>query len=134
MTDDLFREIGYVRKNDGAINTPSTSWRATPFLKIDKQNDLQIRAYDGITNEYKNICYCAFYDANYNFISAYNTGRTVNGYYEGVVPISSIPSNAEYIRCSCIGINRLDCYVRPFDEYNILLDLQLKKCKNTDFK
>lgn len=123
-----------MRKNDGAINTPSTSWRATPFLKIDKQSDLQIRAYDGITDIYKNIAFCAFYDANYNFISAYDTGNTVNGYYEGVVPISSIPSNAEYIRCSCIGTNRLDCYVRPFDEYNILLDLQLKKSKNTDFK
>lgn len=70
MTEDLFREIGYVQKSNGELHLPSTSWRTTPYLKIDKRNDLQIRAYNGVKNEYRNVCFCAFYDANYKYISA----------------------------------------------------------------
>ena len=66
MTEDLFREIGYVQKSNGELHLPSTSWRATPYLKIDKRNDLQIRAYNGVQNEYRNVCFCAFYDAIIN--------------------------------------------------------------------
>lgn len=134
MTEDLFREIGYVQKSNGELHLPSTSWRTTPYLKIDKRNDLQIRAYNGVKNEYRNVCFCAFYDANYKYISAYDTGVETNGYCEKTISVSEIPANAEYIRCSCIVTHRLECYVRPFDEYNILLDLHLKKSKNSDFK
>jgi hypothetical protein len=87
-----------------------------------------------VKNEYRNVCFCAFYDANYKYISAYDTGVETNGYCEKTISVSEIPANAEYIRCSCIVTHRLECYVRPFDEYNILLDLQLKKSKNSDFK
>ena len=73
---NLFLGVGYVRKDNGNINTPSTSFRSTPFIPIDVTKDLQIKAYEGVTNL---MAFCAFYDSDYKFISVWQPGGATDG-------------------------------------------------------
>ena len=119
---NLFLGIGYVRKDNGNINTPSTSFRSTPFIPIDVTKDLQIKAYEGVTNL---MAFCAFYDSDYKFISVWQPGGASNGTRTAVIPAAQIPANAVYVRCSGHG-NTTDNYVIPFDLYNVLVNLATK--------
>lgn len=119
---NLFLGIGYVRKDNGNINTPSTSFRSTPFIPIDVTKDLQIKAYEGVTNP---MAFCAFYDSDYKFISAWQPGGASNGTRTAVIPAAQIPANAVYVRCSGHGTTT-DNYVIPFDLYNVLVNLATK--------
>lgn len=119
---NLFLGIGYVRKDNGNINTPSTSYRSTPFIPIDVTKDLQIKAYEGVT---KLMAFCAFYDSDYKFISAWQPGGASDGTRTAVIPAAQIPANAVYVRCSGHGTTT-DNYVIPFDLYNVLVNLATK--------
>lgn len=119
---NLFLGVGYVRKDNGNINTPSSNLTNTPFLPIDRTKDLQIKAYEGVTSM---IAFCAFYDSDYKFISAWQPGGATDGTRTATIPAAQIPANAVYIRCS--GHHTVtDNYVIPFDLYNVLVNLATK--------
>lgn len=119
---NLFLGVGYVRKDNGNINTPSYSYTNTPFIPIDPTKDLQIKAYEGVTNL---MAFCAFYDSDYKFISVWQPGGAVDGTRTATIPAAQIPANTVYIRCSGY-VNTTDNYVIPFDLYNVLINLATK--------
>ena len=119
---NLFLGVGYVRKDNGNINTPSSNFTNTPFLPIDRTKDLQIKAYEGVTNL---MAFCAFYDSDYKFISVWQPGGAADGTRTATIPANQIPENTVYIRCS--GLRTVtDNYVIPFDLYNVLVNLSTK--------
>lgn len=99
-----FSMVGYVHKRTGDI-TPDLGFVCTRFIRINNRSvSITISGYSGRDD---NAALCAFYDIRYNLISVVNspTQGIVENY---VVPASSIPSNAMFMRsCStAIHVNR----------------------------
>lgn len=124
---NLFLGVGYIRKDNGKVYTPASNFTNTPFLPIDRTKDLQIKAYEGVTNL---MAFCAFYDNDYKFISVWQPGGATDGARTATIPADQIPANTAYIRCS--GTKTvMDNYVIPFDLYNVLVNLATKTDVNT---
>lgn len=119
---NLFLGVGYVRKDNGNIYTPAYNFTNTPFIPIDPTKDLQIKAYEGVTNL---MAFCAFYDSDYKFISVWQPGGSADGSRTATIPAAQIPANTVYIRCSG-HVSKTDNYVIPFDLYNVLVNLATK--------
>lgn len=99
-TGNLFFYNGVNR--DG---TENLTVLGTPFIKIDKNFDIQVKA-DEAPSTYSPL---NFYDKDLNFISAVISGSA--GIKEITILKENIPSDAEYIRCSVNTIN-INPYVK----------------------
>ena len=121
----LFREIGYIRNDTGKVNTVSTSWCCTPYLRITGKNDLQIR---GAISETAPVAFCAFYDKDYNFISAFSPAWTGTTQITATIAAADIPADAVYIRCTG---SQNSGYVLPWDIFDLTTDVN-DKAKQSD--
>lgn len=57
MTEDLFREIGYVQKSNGELHLPSTSWRTNALFENRQKKRF---ANKGVQRGEKRISECLF--------------------------------------------------------------------------
>lgn len=90
---------GYINASLGAF-VANTDYRATPYISLNRNASLIVKGGNVVS-----AALVAFYDKNYNFISAYNQ-RT-----ELVLSKSELPTNAAYFRISTMvgTINTIYC-------------------------
>jgi len=93
VISDLFVEKGkFVAKSDGSV-VENQIYKCTNYIPF-KKSSIIVRGFEGGTS----VSICSFYDKDRKFISSYS-GEAL-GNEEAKIPISLIPENTYYIRCS----------------------------------
>lgn len=93
IISDLFVEKGkFISKSDGSVIENQT-YKCTNYIPFRKSNII-VRGFEGGTS----VSICSFFDKDRKFISSYS-GEAL-GNEEAKIPISLIPENTYYIRCS----------------------------------
>ena len=123
---DLFVYTGFINKNSGELRTDwGTESKATGFLPINKNNDLEIFAYDG--GSQNNVSACCFYDANFNFISNYDTSQSTGALRVLHIAKESFPENAAYIRSTMTVSNLEQAYIKGINLQGLVQAQQVAK-------
>lgn len=114
----FFIQEGGVRKDTGGNISASTMLR-TQFIEIPSYGNLRIAGYYGSTLNY---AICAFYDANKQFLSAYQNPDLGNGFTIVNIPRTEVPENAKYIRCTTQKARIDESYVLCNNLYLLTLE------------
>lgn len=86
----------YANKNNGNIETLTSVYCCTDYIRCDLFNTIRVLTYTG--NDNSGIC---FYDANKSFISGFNPYST-----SGILTQITVPENAAFVVVTCLMNNK----------------------------
>jgi len=92
---DLYTVKGYAVRTDGTVTSSVSGINATEFLPITGKVAISVNGFRLAAN---NLTPVAFYDANYQFLWAYDGPENADNVY--VVETANIPVGSRYIRCT----------------------------------
>ena len=110
-----------VRYNDGVL-APNIDYLATPFIPINKNEDIIISGYRSSGN----IALLAYFDKNQTFISSVFNDIPIGFNKDLLIKKEGFPPAAEYIRCT--GHKDYECRV-----FNLTLKFVIEKMEGLTF-